>query len=130
MQAMSREDILKNFPITLMRVSVFAHEGECSIKVTPFQVREVGSNFITKENKRVKVSALMQMDSKMRDDVMTNFTHCRPEQMEEAIAKVSEFVGKRIEEQLTRLANIQKNFKDNRILKIRENEDVGDSDDD
>lgn len=129
MQAMSREEILKNFPITLMRVSVFAHEAECNIRVTPFQVREAGSNFVTTENKRIKVSALLAMDSKMRDDVMTNFTYCHPEQVDEAIAKVSDFVGKRIGEQLKRLAEIQKNFTENRNVKIRENENLGDLDD-
>ena len=129
MQAMSREAILKNFPITLMRVSVFATETECNIKVTPFQVREAGSNFITTENKRVKLSALLVMDSKMRDDVMANFTYCRPDQVDEAVAKVSEFVGKRIDEQVRRFAEIKKKFTENCKVKIRENEDLGDMDD-
>lgn len=126
MQAMSREEILKNFPITLMRVSVFANERECNVKATPFQVREAGSKFVTKDNKHIKVSSLMIIDSKMRDDVMSNFTHCRPEQVEEAIAKVKDFVEKRIDDQLKRFTEIKKNFTENINVMMRENEDLGD----
>lgn len=125
---MINEQILKECPLTLYRVSVnVMSDDKCPrLTVKSFQVKQTASNYIKFSGERIKLNSLMLLQSDQNEFSISRYVHCTEDQLEAAKAYVLAGAKKQAENLAASYAKMLASFDAEPMLTVRPNEDSDD----